>query len=454
VALTCAIVAHLDLASYASVKRASRLLRQICEEHREASPHTVCCRTIPVQRSPSSVTDSFPNTLGDDADDDNARKRQRFEYRLRRSRDLFPDADYRRPPLHDAYGPRKYTPTRSQVFCTRLLPPPPPSDEPVSVSSFATSRSSSASSSSSSSSSSVTLAHVMAPPTPPPPSLQPTSVTAAPRHHTLLHLSPRVLDLHHVRLDQENFLALVAAAAPRLETLCMDAGGLDYPSRQLALLPRLTSLCLYAVRRGAWIDSLVGLTRLTRLAVPFSVVHLGVDGRRDDLEAENCRRRLPPSVTDLTFLRAHGSLRRVDWAKILGGVPLLEHLRMSADFPPPFLLLKFVPRLRTLAACDNEVAVDREFDEDDAKGDENGDEDDDDADARGHPATETEAAAAPEAARHRETKITSGNLSSGGGQRPAKQPYGRRRSSPATAGDARLRPAHARDHQEPVRDSR
>ena len=378
VALTCHIATHLDLASYARFKRVSRSARRVCETHRDASPLVVCCRAIPVPHDGASWQEhEMPSAV------ETEQRRRKFERCLRRNRDLFPDGNYRRAPIHDAHGPRFFRTRRNRILPTRLLPPTPGSGDAPTPSPPESPRS--------------VLCPSLVRKRPPPMSeaktrftrSSPVSVPSVPRPHTLLHLSPRVLDLHHVRLDRENFAALVTAMQ-RLETLCADVGEIAHPSRELARLPRLTSLCLYAIRRP-WIDTLVGLTRLTRLALPLVAVRPerpasrllqydgddGGDTEGDDIQdvGDNFDRcyRLPASVTDLTLLRSYAVTYRIAWRSVLADVPHLEHLRVPVDFPPPSLLLRLVPRLRTLAACDHERwsddrALDRDLEDELARG--------------------------------------------------------------------------------------
>ena len=66
-----------------------------------------------------------------------------------------------------------------------------------------------------------------------------------PDSHSLWNLAPRVLDLHHVRL-QPQVLAKIIRVMPFLRTLCMDAR--DTPGlRALGQLGALRYLCLYGV---------------------------------------------------------------------------------------------------------------------------------------------------------------------------------------------------------------
>jgi hypothetical protein len=164
--------------------------------------------------------------------------------------------------------------------------------------------------------------------------------------HTLWEgLAPRVLDLHHVRL-QSITLAEIVRRMPALRMLCMNVR--DIP--QLSILQNLTalqSLCLYSVSDQATLYELGELTSLRQLTFPMtpsfraciaSPHHIG-------------RPMLPSQLTRLTLWRDpfdEHPTQPINWQRLLAAVPHLQHLTTYVLLPSISVILPLVPELREL----------------------------------------------------------------------------------------------------------
>jgi hypothetical protein len=319
------IIHHLDLAAYVSAHRVSTRTRNVCAQ-RAASPVVVCCRNMPVLggvTEPDGVL-CQPRSSARTASE---WKRRRFKDRLRCARDLYVTGYDKAPHCNGPHGAHFYVPW---VGVTRLSPT-----------------------------------------------------------HLLVqrHLSPAVLDLHHVRLSERDFLTIVLSMR-NIEMLCVDASDLFHVGTLLARLPKLASLCLYSAP-DSWEDT---LHTLRRLVIPFTlsvnasllrthehclhanVLRQVVNARGDDggnarggggdsamnvssNETEcigACDMRLFPSgLTHLTLLPGSNtnwtSNSNVGAWVWLEDLPELRELRSAQALPPASVLARLVPHLEKLS---------------------------------------------------------------------------------------------------------
>jgi hypothetical protein len=181
-----------------------------------------------------------------------------------------------------------------------------------------------------------------------------------PRDSSLWSLAPRVLDLHHVRLQPAE-LAEIVGRMPTIDTLCMNA--CDIPQLSvLRDLVRLQSLCLYSVSEQWASDDLGDLTSLRRLTFPVTTRFVDYLASMHDTD----RPPLPPRLTCLTLWRdpfdmGGRPLHPLNWMRLLAAVPLLQQLITHVLLPSVSTILPLVPELRELKGVVRERAVTGEF---------------------------------------------------------------------------------------------
>ena len=166
-------------------------------------------------------------------------------------------------------------------------------------------------------------------------------------------LFPRVLDLHHVRLTEVDFLRVVSHMTA-LEMLCVDATLLGHAGTLLAHLPRLATLCMYA-HPQPWVDTLRPLACLRHLSFPLT------ERFARHLLATSLGRQgggfFPDGLTHLTLLAGGNFDHYVEavgspdapWWLWLGHLPDLRELRSAYLLPPGSVLTRLVPRLERLS---------------------------------------------------------------------------------------------------------
>jgi hypothetical protein len=187
--------------------------------------------------------------------------------------------------------------------------------------------------------------------------------TALSPDHTLWQLSPRVFDIHHVRL-QPSMLARIIHNMPLLHTLCMNAQ--DTPKLDtLCDLRNLTSLCLYSVSDTMQYNDFGLLTQLQRLSFPVTssfVAHV-----ESSSSSSHDTALLPLHLVHLTLWRdpfdfdRFARLSPLNWTRFLASVPRLECLHTQVSLPMLSAAMKLVPNLRELCGWIHERTTTVDF---------------------------------------------------------------------------------------------
>jgi Leucine-rich repeat (LRR) protein len=188
--------------------------------------------------------------------------------------------------------------------------------------------------------------------------------TTLPLAHSLWRLAPRILDLHHVRL-QSSVLETMVRCMPSLQTLCLNAR--DIP--QLTILqdlPNLQRLYLYSIHDDTKFDDLILLTLIERLAFPMTRRLLAHLASPQDVKSVPLPARLVHSqLTHLILWRdpfdADHMMRPVNWTRLLASVPHLRSLTTKLLLPSVSAVLTLVPDLHTLRGRVRERAATIEF---------------------------------------------------------------------------------------------
>ena len=185
--------------------------------------------------------------------------------------------------------------------------------------------------------------------------------TLFPYGHTFWELAPRVLDLHHVRLQPVDLEEIVRRMSFSLVHLCMNAH--DIPLLGvLQPLTNLRNLELYSVNPRMSPDvCLAELTSLQKLAFPVTPLLMARVRTLHDAHKSV----LPPQLTHLLVWRDlfdlfdpldRGAL--LDWTRLLAAVPHLQCLTTDVVLPSMSTVLPLLRDLRKLKGHIKEQAID------------------------------------------------------------------------------------------------